>query len=182
MKILVTGSKGFVGKNLIAELRNRGYLDILEYDIDSEKYLLKEYTRCCDFVFHLAGIEQAREEKSYIKCNFDSTERLTKLLIHNNNAVPILYISSSRASEDNSYGRSKRGAEVLLFNYEDDTGIGVYIYRLPIILKRSNHNGKESIIDEEWKVCYIDDVIQEFIRAVEADVERKNRYIEYTNK
>ncbi len=56
MKILITGSKGFVGKNLVAELRNRGYKDIFEFDVDTDKVLLDEYTKQCEFVFHLAGV------------------------------------------------------------------------------------------------------------------------------
>jgi len=67
MKILITGSKGFVGKNLVAELRNRGYKDIFEFDVDTDKSLLDEYTKQCEFVFHLAGLTVQKMRRSLWK-------------------------------------------------------------------------------------------------------------------
>ena len=64
MKILITGAKGFVGKNLVGELKNKSYMDIFKYDIDTDKSLLDEYTKECDFVFHLAGINRSKNEKN----------------------------------------------------------------------------------------------------------------------
>lgn len=76
MKILVTGSKGFIGKNLIAELHNRGYASIFRFDKDTDEKLLDEYTRDCEFVFHLAGVNRPENEKEFMEGNFGFTSRL----------------------------------------------------------------------------------------------------------
>ena len=67
MKILVTGAKGFVGKNLVLELKNRGYNEIFEYDIDTPKELLNKYTKECEFVFHLAGVNRPKDASEFMK-------------------------------------------------------------------------------------------------------------------
>jgi len=76
MKILVTGSKGFIGKNLIVELKNQGYKEIYEYDLDSTLEDLDKYTRDCEFVFHLAGVNRPKDEKEFIEGNFGFTSTL----------------------------------------------------------------------------------------------------------
>jgi len=80
MKILVTGANGFVGKNLIAELNNRGYKDIYKFDIDTDKSLLDEYAKNCEFVFHLAGVNRPKDEKDFMEGNFGFTSELLNLL------------------------------------------------------------------------------------------------------
>ena len=98
MKILVTGAKGFVGKNLIAELKNKGYKDIYEFDIETDKSLLEEYTKKCEFVFHLAGVNRPKDEKEFMEGNFGFTSELLELLKKHNNKAPILnyFFYSSR--------------------------------------------------------------------------------------
>ena len=76
MKILVTGAKGFIGKNLIAELNNQNYTDIYEYDIESTLEELDSYAKECDFVFHLAGVNRPKEEKDFLEGNFGFTSIL----------------------------------------------------------------------------------------------------------
>ena len=85
MKILVTGAKGFIGKNLIAELKNRKYNNIFEYDKDSTIEELEEYTKECDFVFHLAGVNRPKEQKEFLEGNFGFTSVLLDNLKNNNN-------------------------------------------------------------------------------------------------
>ena len=80
MKILVTGANGFVGKNLIAELNNREYKDILEFDIDTDKSFLKNYAKECEFVFHLAGVNRPKDEKEFMEGNFGFTSELLEFL------------------------------------------------------------------------------------------------------
>lgn len=131
MKILVTGANGFVGKNLIAELNNRGYKDIYKFDIDTDKSLLNEYARACEFVFHLAGVNRPKDEKEFMEGNFGFTSELLELLKKYNNKAPILITSSIQAERDNPYGNSKRAGEELLFNYSKETGVKALVYRLP---------------------------------------------------
>lgn len=187
MKILVTGSQGFVGKNLIAELRNRGYQDICEYTRDTDKSLLEEYTKECDFIFHLAGINRPKEEREFMEGNFGFTSELLELLKKHNNKAPVLITSSIQAERDNPYGKSKKAGEDLLFNYKKETGTEVLVYRLANLFgkwSRPNYNSAVSTFchniardmeiqvndpDVELSLSYIDDVVKEFINAMEGN-------------
>lgn len=187
MKILVTGAQGFVGKNLIAELRNRGYENIFEYKRDTERLLLEEYTKECDFVYHLAGVNRPMEEKEFMEGNFGFTSELLELLKKHNNKAPVLITSSIQAERDNPYGRSKKAGEDLLFSYNNETGVKVLVYRLANLFgkwSRPNYNSAASTFcyniarDMEIQVndpevnlslCYIDDVVKEFINAMEGN-------------
>ena len=79
MKILVTGAKGFIGKNLVVELKNRDYKDVFEYDIDTDSSLLDEYCKKADFVFHLAGVNRPENEEEFMKGNFGFTSKLLEI-------------------------------------------------------------------------------------------------------
>lgn len=194
MKILVTGSNGFVGKNLIAELYNRGYKDIYKFDKDTDKSLLDEYTKNCEFVFHLAGVNRPKDEKEFMEGNFGFTSELLDLLKKHNNKAPILITSSIQAERDNPYGKSKRAGEELLFNYSKETGAKALIYRLPNLFgkwSRPNYNtvvatycyniarGLDIQInnpDAELTLCYIDDLLDEFIRTLQGNENKSGEY------
>ncbi len=194
MKILVTGSKGFVGKNLIAELKNRGYEDIFEFDIDTDKSLLDNYTKECDFVFHLAGVNRPKDEKEFMEGNFGFTSELLDLLKKHNNKAPILITSSIQAEKDNPYGKSKKAGEDLLFEYSHKTEAKVFVYRLPNLFgkwSRPNYNSVVSTFcyniargldikinnpETELSLCYIDDVVKEFIKAMEGNPAIEGRF------
>jgi UDP-2-acetamido-2,6-beta-L-arabino-hexul-4-ose reductase len=194
MKILVTGANGFVGKNLIAELNNRGYKDIYKFDIDTDKDLLNEYAKNCEFIFHLAGVNRPKDEKEFMEGNFDFTSELLELLKKNNNKAPILITSSIQAEKDNPYGNSKRAGEELLFNYSRDTGSKALVYRLPNLFgkwSRPNYNtvvatycyniARELEIqinnpEVELNLCYIDDVLDEFVKALEGNATPNGKY------
>lgn len=185
MKILVTGAKGFVGRNLIVELRNRGYKDIFEYSRDTDKSLLNKYTKECEFVFHLAGVNRPKDEKEFIEGNFGFTSELIDLLKKHNNRAPVLITSSIQAELDNPYGKSKKAGEDLLFAYSEETGSKVLVYRLANLFgkwSRPNYNSVVSTFchniargldikindpEIEFNLCYIDDVVKEFINAME---------------
>ena len=103
MKILITGAKGFVGKNFIAELKNiqcgnRKYppclqdVEIYEYDIDTPDECLAEYTKDCDFVCHFAGVNRPEKEEDFVKGNYDFTKELLENLKKNNNCLKIIYM------------------------------------------------------------------------------------------
>lgn len=194
MKILVTGARGFVGKNLIAELKNRGYEDIFEYNRDTDKSLLDKYAQECEFVFHLAGVNRPKDEIEFMEGNFGFTSELLELLKKHNNKAPVLMTSSIQATKDNLYGKSKKAGEDLLFNYSEDTGANVYVYRLPNLFGkwcRPNYNSVIAtfchniardldiqINDPEAKLtlAYIDDVVHELINALEGNATLEGKY------
>lgn len=184
MKILVTGSKGFIGKNLISELRSRNYSDIYEIDIDSNKNDLYEYTKDCDFVFHLAGVNRPVDEHEFMEGNFGFTNLLLDALITNSNKCPIMISSSIQAELNNPYGLSKKAGEELVFSYGKRTGSKVLVYRFPNVFGkwcRPNYNSVIATFSHNianglpvhvndpnviLNLVYIDDVIAELINAL----------------
>jgi len=184
MKILVTGAKGFIGKNLISELKNLKDHEIFEVDIDTDMILLEQYAKECEFIFHLAGINRPVDEKEFMKGNHGFTTILLNLLKTYENKSPILITSSIQAELDNPYGKSKKAAEVELFNYQRETGSKVLIYRLPNVFGKWCKPNYNSVVatfcynianNLEIKVndpsvvlslVYIIDVIDEFINAL----------------
>lgn len=190
MKILITGANGFIGKNLTAELNNRGYNDIYKFDLDTEKSLLDKYAEDCEFVFHLAGANRPKDEKEFMEDNSGFTSYLIDLLKKHNNKAPVLITSSIQAECDNPYGRSKKAAEELLFKYSREARVKALVYRLPNVFgkwSRPNYNTvvatycynisrgmniKINNPDAELTLCYIDDVCDEFIRALTGNENR----------
>lgn len=187
MKILVTGAKGFVGKNLIAELHNRKYDEIFEYDIDTDPELLDKYVKECEFIFHLAGVNRPKDNKEFMEGNFGFTSVLLDKLKKANNKAPVLITSSIQAALNNPYGESKKAGEDLLFAYSEQTGASVYVYRLPNVFGkwcRPNYNSAvatfcnniandlEITVNDPsvvMNLVYIDDVVEEFIKALEGN-------------
>lgn len=185
MKILVTGAKGFVGKNLISELKNRGYDAIYEYDYDSTTEQLESYARDCDFVFHLAGVNRPEKESEFMEGNFGFTSDLLSALKRNGNKAPVLITSSIQALQDNPYGKSKKAGEDLMLQYQEETGAKVYIYRLQNVFGkwcRPNYNSVVATFcyniandipivvndrDRVMSLVYIDDVVKTFLSAME---------------
>ncbi|WP_284036366.1 capsular polysaccharide biosynthesis protein CapF [Neobacillus sp. 114] len=194
MKILVTGSKGFVGKNLIAELKNKGYNDINEFNRESDISLLEKYTQDCDFVFHLAGVNRPNDDAEFMKGNFGLTSILLELLKKSGKKAPVLITSSIQAESDNPYGRSKRAGEELLFDYNKETDVKVYIYRLPNLFGKWSRPNYNTVVatychnvardleiqinnpDAELTLSYIDDLLEEFLRALEGFPTKQGDY------
>lgn len=194
MNILVTGSKGFIGKNLVCELRNRGF-QVLEYDKDSDPSDLELYTLNCDFVFHLAGVNRPKDKSEFMDGNFSFTDRLLSLLKKYNNKSPILLTSSIQADYDNDYGKSKKASEDLLFEYTNQTKIPTFVYRLPNVFGKwckPNYNSAVAtfcnniandlpitVNDEQTRLnlVYIDDVINEFISCIGDKLRIKNEIL-----
>ncbi|NLG04594.1 MAG: capsular polysaccharide biosynthesis protein CapF [Clostridia bacterium] len=194
MKILVTGAKGFVGKNLIWELRNRDYTDIMEYDINSTEEELDQYTKDCDFVFHLAGVNRPKIEEEFMEGNFGFTSELLAHLDKWGNQAPILITSSIQAELDNAYGKSKRAGEELLFAHQEMTGAKSLVYRLQNVFGkwcRPNYNsgiatfchniahGLDICVNDPnvmMNLVYIDDVVDEFIAALNGNENRIGKY------
>lgn len=184
MKILVTGAKGFVGKNLIAELKNRKCKDILEYDKDTDPSLLDAYVKECDFVFHLAGVNRPQNQEEYMEGNFGFTSILLDLLRKHNNKASVMISSSIQASLDNPYGQSKKAGEDLMFSYSRETGAKVLVYRFPNVFGKwckPNYNSAVATFCNNiahdlpiqvndpsvvMNLVYIDDVVKELINAL----------------
>lgn len=188
MRLLITGSQGFLGKNLLKCLKDNGYNDIYEYTLDSTEEDLKKYTRDCDFVFHLAGVNRPRDTSEFMKGNADLTEKVLRSLSDNDNTVPVLLSSSIQAGLNNDYGKSKRAAEDLVFAYGRDNETPVYVYRFPNLFGRwsqPNYNtviatfcyniarGLDIRIDDREKVlnlAYVDDVTGQFLRILSTGI------------
>ena len=147
MKILVTGAKGFVGKNLCAQLKNikdgnaRCYGDVTvsevyEYDLDSTPEELDAWCACCDFVFNLAGVNRPLNQEEFMQGNFGFASTLLDTLKKYGNKCPVMLSSSQQASltgrfGNSEYGRSKKAGEDLFLSYGAETGARVLVYRFP---------------------------------------------------
>jgi UDP-2-acetamido-2,6-beta-L-arabino-hexul-4-ose reductase len=184
MKILVTGADGFIGKNLVAELKNRKYTDVFKYDIDTPLSLLDTYAKECDFVFHLAGVNRPQKQEEFMQGNFGFTSILLDMLKKYKNTCPVMLSSSIQAALDNPYGQSKKAGEELLFTYAKETGSKVLVYRFPNVFGkwcRPNYNSviatfcnniandlpiTVSDADVLLNLVYIDDVVDELINAL----------------
>ena len=195
MKILVTGAKGFVGKNLVAQLCNiksgkaKNYplsedITIYEYDVDTNPELLEVYAKDCDFVCHLAGVNRPKDTSEFMTGNFGFTQNLLSALAKNGNKAPVLITSSIQAALDNPYGQSKKAGEDLIFEYGRTNGVKTLVYRLPNVFGkwcRPNYNSVvatfcnniandlEITVNDPsvtMNLVYIDDVVDEFISAI----------------
>lgn len=147
MKILVTGAKGFVGKNLCCQLNNikegkaRCYGDlqvdeVFEYDIDSTPVQLDSWCGECDFVFNLAGVNRPKDNDEFMKGNYGFASTLLDTLKKHHNTCPVMLSSSQQASltgrfGNSEYGRSKKAGEDLFLEYGKETGAKVLVYRFP---------------------------------------------------
>lgn len=159
MKVLVTGAKGFVGKNLCAQLKNikdgkaKCYGDLVveevyEYDIDSTPEQLDAWCKDCDFVFNLAGVNRPQDPKEFMEGNFGFATVLLNTLKKYHNTCPVMISSSIQATlagrfGTSEYGKSKKAGEELMFEYGKETGAKVLVYRFPNLFGkwcRPNYN------------------------------------------
>ncbi|RKQ15439.1 NAD-dependent epimerase/dehydratase family protein [Ureibacillus endophyticus] len=194
MKILVTGAHGFIGKNLVTELRNIGSYEVFEFTKENDISLLSIYTKNCDFVFHLAGINRPQSDNEFFSGNVDFTFQLLQLLKEHKNKAPILFTSSIQAENGTSYGRSKLEAEKLIFNYAKENCVTAYVYRLPNVFGKWSKPNYNSVVatfchniargleiqishpETELTLCYIDDVLEEFICALNGNPSKISNY------
>ena len=205
MKVLVTGAKGFVGKNLVCALNNlkdgkdrtRPNIkidEVYEYDIDSKTSGLDEYCKNADFVFNLAGVNRPKDPEEFKKGNFGFASTLLETLKKNGNKCPVMISSSIQATligrYDGEYGRSKRDGENLFFDYANETGAKVLVYRFPNLFGkwcRPNYNSAVATFcsniandspitindrSTELELLYIDDLVYEMFDALEGKEHR----------
>lgn len=191
MKILVTGSKGFVGKNLVCQLKSLGYDEIYEFDKNNSLEDLDLFTKDCEFVFHLAGVNRPQDPKEFISGNYGLTSSLLDFLKKHNNHAPIMMSSSIQAALDNDYGKSKKAGEDLLLDYSKKNNSKVFIYRFVNLYGKWSRPNYNSVVatfcnniarglpiavnsaDTVLHLCYIDDVVEELINCLKG-----NPYIE----
>ena len=203
MKILVTGAKGFVGKNLCAQLKNvqegkaKCYGDlsvsaIYEYDIDSTLEELDAYCKDCDFVFNLAGVNRPQNQEEFMQGNFGFASTLLDNLKKYRNTCPVMISSSIQATlagrfGTSEYGKSKKAGEELMFQYGEETGAKVLVYRFPNLFGkwcRPNYNSAvatfcNNIANDlpiqvndasvELELLYIDDLVDEMMAALKGE-------------
>ena len=208
MKILITGSNGFVGRNLTLALKeimlgndktrpNIKIDNIYTYDINDGYSKLEEYCRDCDFVFNLAGVNRPTDIKEYMEGNYGFLSKLMNLLIENNNICPIMLSSSIQASllgryEGSEYGKSKKAAEELAFEYSKKYNVKTFVYRFPNLFGKwckPNYNSavatfcnnyaldlpiKVNDPNTELELLYIDDLVHEMLDAIENKEHRCN--------
>ena len=206
MKVLVTGAKGFVGRNLCAQLNNiltgkaKCYGDltidaVYEYDIDSTLEQLDAYCADCDFVFNLAGVNRPQNQEEFMQGNFGFASTLLDTLKKHHNNCPVMISSSIQATlagrfGTSEYGKSKKAGEELMFQYGEETGSKVLVYRFPNLFGkwcRPNYNSAvatfcNNIANDlpitvndpavELELLYIDDLVEEMIAALKGDEHR----------
>ena len=203
MKVLVTGAKGFVGKNLCAQLNNiktgkvkcYGNLvieEVFEYDLDSTPEQLDAWCKDCDFVFNLAGVNRPQDPKEFMEGNFGFATVILNTLKKYKNNCPVMISSSIQATlagrfGTSEYGKSKKVGEELMFQYGEETGAKVLVYRFPNLYGkwcRPNYNSvvatfcnniandlpitvNDPSVDMEF--LYIDDLVEEMICALNGE-------------
>ncbi len=177
IKILITGSNGFIGRNLIAELsKGEGY-ELLTVDIDTSTEDFIRYIGIADFVVHLAGVNRPRNETEFQTGNAALTEWLVEQLSASDAPPPLLITSSIQSDLDNAYGVSKRKAENAVFRYGMTSGAPVYVFKLPNLFGKWSRPNYNSVVatfcynashgipieindpSRELTLCYIDDLL-----------------------
>lgn len=194
MNILVTGANGFIAKNLIADLSHSGEHTIFKVTRNTTDEELAEMCKNVEFVFHLAGVNRPENEKEFMHGNYDFTEKLLSHLKVYNNLSPILVTSSKQAEINNSYGKSKKAAEDIVFAHENQIGNKTLVYRLPNVFGKWCKPNYNSVIatfchnivcdlpiqindqEENLNLVYIDDVIEEFKNALFCKENRAGYY------
>ncbi len=205
MNILITGANGFVGKNLTEALKNiRDGKDkthpslvidnLYLYDIDTDRSVLEDGCRNCDFVFHLAGVNRPQNPEEFMQGNYGFTDTLLSLLKQHRNTCPVMISSSIQATcigrYDSDYGRSKKAGEDLLFAYGRETDAKVLVYRFPNLFGkwcRPNYNSAVATFCHNFandlpitvndpsvqlELLYIDDLVAEMLDALEGHEHR----------
>lgn len=179
-KVLIAGSGGFIGRNLLAFLSSCSEIDIVEFTKQNSLEELEKILPTIDFIYHLAGVNRPQRSEEFYEGNTRLTEQIIALIESKNLKIPMLYTSSVYAEADNDYGKSKRQAEELLIEYSKRNCVPVYIYRLPNVFgkwSRPNYNsvvstfcynishGLDIEIHEPTRIVqfvYIDDVVKAF--------------------
>lgn len=185
MRVLVTGSNGFIGKNLCQHLKEINDIQILTFDKDDSFSIIEDNIETVDFIFHLAGVNRPENVAEFYKGNTDLTMSIVECIKSKNLTIPILITSSIQAVNDNDYGKSKKQAEDILIDYKNNAD--TYIFRLHNVFGkwcRPNYNSviatfcyniahdldiKVNDENANLELVYIDDIIEEFISIMKGN-------------
>ena len=191
MKILITGSDGFIAKNLIEHLKRDSNITLYLFSKNDSISILEAYLNEVNFIFHLAGVNRPEKIEDFYKGNTKLTQTIINFLISNNKSVPILLSSSAQSNLDNDYGKSKKEAENLIIKYSKEVNTNVYIYKLPNVFGKWSKPNYNSVIstwchnishnlditinnkDIKLDLVYIDDVIKSFIDKLDSQYDKE---------
>lgn len=185
MKVLVTGSEGFIAKNLIEHLKCDNTIQLYLYSKKDSLDILKAYVNEVDFIYHLAGVNRPEKVDEFYRGNSDLTKTIVEILMLNKKNIPILLSSSTQATLDNDYGKSKQEAENILVKYSNINNAPIFIYRLPNVFGKWSKPNYNSVIstwcynvahdldiqinneETQLNLVYVDDVIKTFINSLD---------------
>ncbi len=192
MNVLVTGSRGFIGKNLIAWLAQETDVQVLEFDLEHTQSELAERLAVADLVYHLAGVNRPQSVEEFHTGNVELTAQICELLLRNGRVTPIVFSSSIQAELDNPYGVSKRWAEAVLADYAQRSSAAVAIFRLSNVFGKWCRPHYNSVVatfcyqiahdlpitisdpSREVPLVHVDDVVQAFLEAGEEITRQKS--------
>ena len=192
--VLITGSEGFVGKNLRVSLQQRNDVCTIGYDVQDDPSALAGLLDKADFVFHLAGVNRPENPEEFKAGNTGLTESICRHLSDSGRKVPIVVTSSTQAVLGNPYGESKRGAEAAVFAYGQNTGAPAHVFRLPNVFGkwcRPNYNSGVATFCHNvahglpiqvndpnvvMNLVYIDDVVKAFMALLEGVVDKQDGF------
>ena len=196
MKILITGSDGFLGKNLATHLSERKDYEVFTFTRRNHTSELSMLCRDADFIFHLAGINRPENPGEFWSGNLGLTSALCLAISASGRKIPVIYASSIQATLDNEYGNSKRESENILFNLQAKSGVPIYIFRLENIFGKWCRPNYNSVVanfcyniarDQPIKVdnpntvlnlVYVDDVVKQFIDILQSsEYKGSNKYL-----
>jgi len=193
-KVLVTGSNGFIGKNLIEGLKRCEDVEIKAFDIEDDTNNLAAHLKEANIIFHLAGVNRPEKVEEFETGNVGLTQTVVDILQELERNIPIVFSSSIQATLDNPYGISKRKAEDILIEYSREKDVKIYIYRFPNVFGkwcRPNYNsvvatfchnishGLDILIsgvNKKLELVYVDDVVAEFLNVLSQEREDKGEY------
>lgn len=193
-KILVTGSNGFIGKNLIETLKRDEKLELITFEKGETEDSLETKIKQCNFIYHLAGVNRPKDPREFYEGNTTLLEKVIKIIEKNSLKLPIVLTSSIHSDKDNDYGKSKLAAEQLLVEYSNRNDVNVYIYKLQNVFGKWCKQNYNSVIatwcyniannleiqinnrDIEIEFVYIDDVIKELVSKLEIEIRLEEKY------
>lgn len=193
MSVLVTGSNGFIGKNLIVRL-NELNIQVTTYTRENSTQDLIELIKDADCIVHLAGEIRPKEEKNFDIINAGLTKSICNAVRSLGKCIPVIFASSTQAMQDNAYGKTKLNAENILESLKFNIGCPIYMYRLPGVFGKWCKPEYNSVVatfcyninrdlpiqvnnsDFELSLVYIDDVVKEFIKVIQGKMDKKDLY------
>lgn len=200
MNILITGSEGFIGKNLHIYFSEKKDVNLFLSNRNTKKEDLESYVLSADWIFHLAGVNRPQEEFEFEEGNTNTTKQIVDILIKSQKSTPIVYSSSTQSELDNPYGKSKRLAEEILLDYSEKSNAKVFIYRFPNVFgkfAKPNYNSVVATfcynitrslpihINDPSKVLtlvFIEDLCKEFENLLSRDFTQNQNFLKVETK